>query len=137
MTGVAALYLAEAMASWRAASVQLACLLAGLLAAVSALFFALWQNRAKVQCRLLLEAGTARSETDARLAAIVDGSVDAIAATTNDGVVTSWNPGAEHLFGYSAAEMVGQTMGRLAPPGCSGEEDALLQHIRRGEPIEP
>lgn len=137
MTGAAALYLAEAMASWRAASVQLACLLAGLLAAVSALFFALWQNRAKVQCRLLLEAGTARSETDARLAAIVDGSVDAIAATTNDGVVTSWNPGAEHLFGYSAAEMVGQTMGRLAPPGCSGEEDALLQHIRRGEPIEP
>jgi PAS domain S-box-containing protein len=126
----------EAMASWRARSVQLACLLAGLLVASSAFFFALWQGHAKIQYRLLLEAGTARSADAARLAAIVEGSQNAIVATTIDGVVTSWNEGAEHLFGYSAAEMTGQTIGRLAPPGPSAEEDEILQNIRRGERIE-
>jgi PAS domain S-box-containing protein len=128
--------LEEAMAPWRASVVQLACLLAGVLAAVSAFFFALWQSRAKVQYKLLLEAGTARSAAAARLASIVEGSQDAIVATDIDGLVTSWNEGAERLFGYSAAEMIGQPAGRLAPPGPSAEEDGILQGIRRGEHIE-
>ena len=126
----------EAMAPLRAGLAQLACLLAGLLAAVLALIFALWQKRAKAQYRLFMEAGTARSAAAARLAAIVEGSQDAIAATTIDGVVTSWNPAAEQLFGYSAAEMIGQTIGRLIPPGHSGEEDDILRDIRSGERIE-
>jgi PAS domain S-box-containing protein len=127
---------AEAMSAWRSSSIQLGCLLAGLLAAVTALFFAFWQARAKVQYKLLMEAGTARSATAARLAAIVEGSQDAIVATTIDGVVTSWNEAAERLFGYSAAEMVGQSMGRLAAPGAGVEEELGLEHIRRGERIE-
>jgi PAS domain S-box-containing protein len=127
---------AEAMAPWRASMLQIVCLLAGLLAAVTAFFFALWQARAKAEYRLLMEAGTARSAAAARLAAIVEGSQDAIVATTIDGAVTSWNNGAERLFGYSAAEMAGQTTRRLAPPGAEAEEDISLEHIRRGERIE-
>jgi PAS domain S-box-containing protein len=126
----------EAMAPWRASSVQIGCLLAGLLAAVSALFFALWQARAKAQYKLLLESGTARLAVAARLAAIVEGSQDAIAATTADGAVTSWNEAAERLFGYSAAEMMGQTMGRLAPPGAEMEEGVILACMRRGERVQ-
>ena len=105
-------------------------------AAVAALFFALWQKRAKVQYRLLVEAGAARSATAARLAAIVEGSQDAIVSTDIDGVVTSWNEAAEHLFGYSTAEMTGQTIGRLIPPGHGDEESRILQDIRSGERIE-
>ena len=127
----------EAMASWRAASVQIACLLAGLLVAVSTLCFALWQIRAKTQYKLLLEAGMTRLAATARLAALVDGSYDAITATTNDGVITGWNQAAEHLYGYSATEMVGQAIARLAPPGLNAEEEAILERIRRGEWIEP
>jgi PAS domain S-box-containing protein len=128
---------AEAMAPWRAGAVQLAGLLAGLLSAVAALFFALWQLRAKVQYRLLVEAATARGTIAATLAAIIDGSHDAILATTTDGVITAWNKSAEHLYGYSAAEMVGQPIGKLAPPGGSAEEEAILAVIHGGGWFEP
>ena len=128
--------LEEAMAPWHASVLQLGCLLAGLLAAVSAFFLAIWETRAKTQYKLLLEASTARSATAAKLAAIVEGSQDAIIATTVEGVVTSWNEGAERLSGYSAAEMIGQPIGRLAPPGSGAEDDEILQHIRRGERVE-
>jgi len=128
---------AEAMAAWRASSIQLGCLLAGLLAAISALFFALWQARAKTQYKLLLESRTARLAAAASLAAVIDCSVDPIIATTTNGVVTAWNPAAEHLYGYSAAEMIGQPIGRLEPPGAETEEDVSLDRIRRGEGVEP
>ena len=126
----------EAMAPWRAISLQIACLLAGLLAAVSAFFFALWQTRAKTQYKLLLESGTARSDVAARLAAVIEGSQDAIVGATMDGVITSWNEGAERLYGYTAAEMTGQPIGRLAPPGASVEEGVDLECIRRGERVQ-
>jgi PAS domain S-box-containing protein len=128
---------AEAMATWRITSIQLGCLLAGLLAAASALFFALWQARAKTQYKRLLESRTARLAAAASLAAVIDCSVDPIIATTLDGVVTAWNQAAEHLYGYSAAEMIGQPIGRLAPPGAETEEDVSLERIRRGEAVEP
>src|ERR1019366_1813338 len=123
---------AEAMAPWRVGALQLAGLLVGLLAAVGTLFFALWQLRAKVQYCLLLEAATSRATSAARLAAIVDGSQDAIVATDNDGVVTAWNPAAEHLHGYSAEEMIGQTLARLIPPGIGAGEDGILAVVRGG-----
>jgi PAS domain S-box-containing protein len=126
---------AEAMAPWRALTIHLACLMVALLAAVAALFFALW--RAKVQHCLLMEAATARATTDARLAAIVDSSQDAILATTTEGVVTAWNQAAEHMFGYSAAEMAGQTLACLRPPGLLAEEDAVLAVIRGGGWVRP
>jgi PAS domain S-box-containing protein len=128
---------AEAMATWRTTSIQLGCLLAGLLAAISALFFALWQARAKTQYKRLLESRTARLAAAASLAAVIDCSVDPIIATTLDGVVTAWNQAAQRPYGYSAAEMIGQPIGRLAPPGAETEEDVSLERIRRGEAVEP
>ena len=123
---------AEAMAPWRVGTIELFCLLGGLLTVVSMLFFALWQVRAKYQYQLLLGAETERVATGARLAAIFEGSHDAIVATTDDGVVTAWNKAAQRLYGYSAAEMVGGTLACLMPPGIGPGEDAALAVIQGG-----
>ena len=72
-------------------------------------------------------------ETDARLAAIIASSDDAIASKDLQGIITSWNPGAERLFGYSAQEAVGEPMAMLIPAERSGEGPALLAGIARGE----
>lgn len=73
----------------------------------------------------------------ARLSAIVESSQDAIIGKTLDGVVTDWNPGAERLFGYGAAEAVGQSITIIYPPEQATEEVALLERIRRGHAIDP
>ena len=72
-------------------------------------------------------------EADARLAAIIASSDDAIASKDLQGIITSWNPGAERLFGYSAQEAVGEPMAMLIPAERSGEGPALLAGIARGE----
>ncbi len=72
----------------------------------------------------------------AHLAAIVDSSEDVIIGKTLEGIVTSWNKGAERLFGYTAAEMIGQSITRLMPPEVQQEEIEILARIRRGERIE-
>ncbi len=71
-----------------------------------------------------------------RLAAIVDSSNDAIIGKTLDGVITSWNEGAERIFGYSAAEIVGQPIAVLVPPGRENEEPEILGRLARGERVE-
>ena len=73
------------------------------------------------------------AETNARLAAIIESSDDAIASKNLDGIITSWNPGAERLLGYSAREAVGKPMAMLIPPERSSEEPATLARIARGE----
>ena len=81
---------------------------------------------------------TERRQTQAdssRLAAIVESSDDAILSKDLDGIVTSWNAGAEKIFGYSAAEMVGSAIMRLIPPDRHGEEQHILEKIRRGEQV--
>jgi len=70
-----------------------------------------------------------------RLAAIVDSSQDAIASETVDGVITSWNPGAAQLFGYDAAEMLGQSLQRLLPPDRREELAELLARVHSGERV--
>src|SRR5437016_8322353 len=70
------------------------------------------------------------------LAAIVRSSHDAIIGKTLEGTITSWNQGAERLYGYTAEEMVGQSISRLAPPGCEDEGPTLLARLKRGEPVE-
>lgn len=75
------------------------------------------------------------AESRQRLATIVESSDDAIISKTLDGIVTSWNRGAEALFGYSAAEMVGQPMARLFPPELLNEEAGILAGIARGEVV--
>jgi two-component system sensor kinase FixL len=71
--------------------------------------------------------------TRSLLAAIVASSNDAIVGMDLNGVVTSWNAAAERLFGFSAAEMIGQPITRIIPPGRIAEEDEILRRIRRGE----
>ena len=75
-------------------------------------------------------------EVRAQLAAIVESSDDAIISKTPKGVITSWNRGAEKLFGYSAQEAIGQPMLILFPPDRAGEEAEILARIGRGENID-
>jgi len=75
-------------------------------------------------------------EKRARLAAIIESSDDAIVSKTLQGIVTSWNKGAQNLFGYSEAEMLGQSITKLIPPGYIDEETTILGKISRGEKVE-
>jgi PAS domain S-box-containing protein len=75
-------------------------------------------------------------ETAAFLAAIIDSSDDAIVSKTLEGVITSWNRGAQQMFGYSAAEAIGQHITLIIPAERHAEEDDVLAHIRRGEKID-
>lgn len=70
-----------------------------------------------------------------RLASIITSTEDAIISKTLDGIITSWNPGAEKLFGYRAEEVIGRSIELLMPPGQEQEERALLARIARGETI--
>jgi PAS domain S-box-containing protein len=70
-----------------------------------------------------------------RLAAIVESSDDAIIGKTLDGVIVSWNRGAERLYGYTAAEVTGRPISLLAPPDRADEIDQILERIRRGNRI--
>ncbi|MCW3054070.1 MAG: sensor protein [Chthonomonadales bacterium] len=71
-----------------------------------------------------------------RLAAIVDSSDDAIIGKTLEGIITSWNKGAEQIFGYTAAEAVGRPKTLVFPQDRLSEEDMILARLRRGERIE-
>jgi PAS domain S-box-containing protein len=70
------------------------------------------------------------------LSSIVEFSDDAIMSTSLDGTITSWNKGAERLYGYSAEAAIGKPVTILIPPDRQYEEDAILRLIRRGERVE-
>jgi PAS domain S-box-containing protein len=70
------------------------------------------------------------------LASIVESSDDAIVSKDLNGVIASWNPGAERLFGYAADEVVGKSVTVLFPEDLLHEETVILERIRRGEKIE-
>ena len=74
--------------------------------------------------------------TRAHLAAIVDSSEDGIIGKTLEGVVVSWNKGAERLFGYTSQEMIGQSITKIIPPELQHEEAQILAKIRKGERLE-
>jgi PAS domain S-box-containing protein len=75
-------------------------------------------------------------EALARLATIVESSQDAIISETLDGVILTWNVGAERIYGYSASEVVGRSVALLIPPEIPDELDRILDAIRREEHIE-
>ena len=75
-------------------------------------------------------------EIQARLAAIVESSDDAVVGKTLDGIVTSWNRGAERIFGYTAEEMIGQPISRLMADDRKDDFTKILDTIRRGERVE-
>jgi PAS domain S-box-containing protein len=72
----------------------------------------------------------------ARLAAIVASSDDAIISKTVEGIIKSWNAGAERIFGYSADEIIGQHITRIVPPELWSEEENILARLRKGEHID-
>jgi PAS domain S-box-containing protein len=75
-------------------------------------------------------------EVRERLAAVVESSDDAIIGKTLDGVITTWNHGAEKVFGYSSSEAVGKPMQMLVPPERANEEPDILARVERGESVE-
>ena len=82
-------------------------------------------------------ASNLADEASARLAAIVESSTDIIIGKDLDGIITSWNHGAELLLGYTSEEMVGQSVVRLIPAARQTEEESILARIRRGEAVRP
>lgn len=71
-----------------------------------------------------------------RLAAIVESSDDAIISKSLDGIIRSWNNGAEKIFGYSADEMIGQPITTIIPPDLQDEETLIISKLRAGEKID-
>lgn len=67
---------------------------------------------------------------------IVQSSDDAIVSKNLDGIITSWNPGAEAIFGFTAEEMVGNSMFALLPPDLYNEENEILEKLRKGEKVD-
>ena len=97
-----------------------------------------WQDGAFVHTRCFTRDVTAQygaEVANARLAAIVSSSSDAIVGKTLEGLVTSWNTASERIFGYSEAEMVGQSIFRLIPEELHQTERDLLASIRHGEVV--
>jgi two-component system, cell cycle sensor histidine kinase and response regulator CckA len=85
------------------------------------------------------ERSAAEGEFDraSRWAAIVESSADAIIGWALDGVITSWNPGAEQMYGYAAGEVVGRNVSELTLPARAGELELILEQLGRGEKIAP
>jgi PAS domain S-box-containing protein len=75
-------------------------------------------------------------ETSRLLAAIVESSADAIIGKDLNGIVTTWNKGAEQIFGYTPEEMIGRPVSMLAVPGQVDEMPGILERIGRGERVE-
>ena len=96
-------------------------------------------RRGPIGCVLAIEDLGNRRHNEkerARLAAIVDSSEDAIIAKNMDSIITDWNSAAEKLLGYSAEEIVGQSVLRIIPPELHFEEPGIIGRLRRGERIE-
>jgi PAS domain S-box-containing protein len=74
-------------------------------------------------------------EAARRLAAIVESSDDAIIGKDLNGTITAWNRGAQEIFGYTAAEITGQSIMRLIPPERQAEEAEILARVRKGEKV--
>lgn len=82
---------------------------------------------------------TLQTQTDTlrnRLSAIVESSDDAIISKDLNGIITSWNQGAERIFGHTAEEMIGTSITRIVPPALMSEETNILQRMRSGQRIE-
>jgi PAS domain S-box-containing protein len=72
-------------------------------------------------------------DSKAWLAAIVESSDDAIVSKNLDGIITSWNGGASRMFGYSADEMIGESILKVIPLDRQHEEQTILARVRAGE----
>ncbi len=99
----------------------------------------LWEGEQFLHTRCFTHDITDRKraeEAQARLAAIVESSEDAIVSKTLDAIITSWNEGAKRLFGYTAEEAIGQPITLIIPPDRHDEEPAILERLRAGERVD-
>lgn len=85
---------------------------------------------------LSLSARKAAESARRQLAAIVESSDDAIIGKTLDAIITSWNRGAERLYGYRAEEVIGRPIAILVPPDRPDELPAIMERLRRGERVD-
>jgi PAS domain S-box-containing protein len=104
-------------------------LISALLLCAGAAVAVVWRQQRMRDYRARYEAEVDR----AKLAAIVESSGDAIIGKSLDGKITSWNTGAERLFGYPASEMIGQPVARIIPHDAQDQEADILRRVRRGE----
>src|SRR6266478_116756 len=98
-----------------------------------------WRSEEGTRLTAIVRDITERKHSEAVrsfLAAIVDSSHDAIVGKTLEGTITSWNKGAERLYGYTTEEMVGRSISCLVPPGHADEVPTLLARLERGELVE-
>ncbi len=99
----------------------------------------LWENGRFVHTQCFTRDVTremANNESANRLAAIVESSDDAIVSKDLNGIITSWNNGAQRIFGYSAEETIGKSITMLIPEGRQNEEPEILRRIRAGERVD-
>jgi PAS domain S-box-containing protein len=75
-------------------------------------------------------------EVAQRMAAIIDNSTDAILSSTLDGIITSWNPASEKIYGYTSVDMIGMSLRPLTPPNRAQEVADILARIEAGELVE-
>jgi PAS domain S-box-containing protein len=83
-----------------------------------------------------IEAQKLAERATAQLAAIVEFSDDAVVSKTLDGIIQSWNKGAQRIFGYTPEEMIGKPITTIIPPELQGEESMIMERIRNGLPVE-
>jgi PAS domain S-box-containing protein len=94
------------------------------------------RERAENERRQLIRAQTA-VEAQLRLAAVVESSNDAILSLNLEGIILSWNAAAQRIFGFTAAEAIGQPMTLLIPSERREEDEAILQRLKAGKQIQP
>jgi diguanylate cyclase (GGDEF)-like protein/PAS domain S-box-containing protein len=115
----------DAMAGWRANTLMVAAL-AGLTIVLTLWAWLVQVRSSRRQLRALHN----------RFEAIVETSSDSIVSKTLQGRITTWNRGAEQMFGYTEAEMLGQSAARLAPAGRRAEDAMLIARVQRGESLQ-
>lgn len=92
--------------------------------------------RRRAEFEMLVSQNNLR-QSEERYRAIVEGSADAIISKDLNGVIASWNKGAEIIFGYTAQEAIGRSITMLIPEENLDEEPGIIERIRRGERVEP
>jgi PAS domain S-box-containing protein len=94
------------------------------------------EQLSKLELAAARQALQRRSVDISRLAAVVESSDDAIITKTLDGIIVTWNQGAERVFGYTPEEVIGRSVTILIPPDHVNEEPAILARMRRGERVD-
>jgi PAS domain S-box-containing protein len=82
-----------------------------------------------------IEAQKRAERATSQLAAIVESSEDAVVSKTLDGIVQTWNTGAQRIFGYTAEEMIGKPITTIIPPELQSEESMIVERVRSGKSV--